>query len=239
MAVAVNTSGVATPATEARSAFAPTAVPKVHWPSVARPSAPVVTWPPARLPPPWVTSNVTWAPATGLSLWSTTFTCGATCTAVPAGAVWLFPALITACAATPASSWMGDDTTADSPAALKRRVRAPVAPRRTRSVNTACPLAPVRTSAVPSRPLAPLAMLAVTRMPRASMGAPARSTTCTMGCGASGAPLAALAPGAVARTSRAGWAAGGVPPSPLAQASEPASSGQSTTGLRFQRIRER
>jgi hypothetical protein len=73
--------------------FAPVIAPRVHVGEVAMPSEPVVTVAgEPRVPPPGATANVTETPATGALPAPVTMTAGAVETAVPGGAVWLFPA---------------------------------------------------------------------------------------------------------------------------------------------------
>lgn len=81
--VAVNVTGVATPATFARNAFAPGEAPIVHDETAATPAALVVVDPGVTLPPPAVTVNVTDTPGTALPYWSMTFTDGGVDTFVP------------------------------------------------------------------------------------------------------------------------------------------------------------
>ena len=93
MAVAANVTGFPKrPAAAAVSVFPPAVVPSVQLPTVARPNTFVVVVPPVTLPPPVATANVTETPETGLLFTSRTITDGAVVTAVPAVAVWLFPA---------------------------------------------------------------------------------------------------------------------------------------------------
>jgi hypothetical protein len=63
-AVALNATAVRVPLDAVRT-FAPVAVPRIHDPTVAIPSAPVVTEPPVTLPPPDETVNVTMVPLIG------------------------------------------------------------------------------------------------------------------------------------------------------------------------------
>ena len=71
----------------AESVFAPEPEPSVQLPTVAMPDASVVALPPATVPPPLVTVNVTGAPADGLPLASLTRTDGSSVTCAPGGAV--------------------------------------------------------------------------------------------------------------------------------------------------------
>jgi hypothetical protein len=73
--VAVNVTGVVTPAAVAVIAFAPATVPSVQLPAVATPSAFVTAVPPP-VPPPDVTANVTLTSGTGLPSEVVTFTLG-------------------------------------------------------------------------------------------------------------------------------------------------------------------
>ena len=82
--------------------FVPAVVPSVQLPTVAIPEAFVVCVPPVRLPPPVATAKVTETTGTGLLFASRTITDGGVATAVPAVAVWLFPALMAICVAAPA-----------------------------------------------------------------------------------------------------------------------------------------
>ncbi len=88
--VALNTTGPplsSTPATAAERALAPASVPRVHAPTVARPSSPVTGVSLLTEPPPSVTLKVTGIPLRGLSSASRTMTDGATGTAAPTVAV--------------------------------------------------------------------------------------------------------------------------------------------------------
>src|SRR5439155_1057279 len=94
--VAVNVTGLSVmPVAVAVSVFGPAVVPSVHEVTVAIPLLPVVTGVVGlTVPPPDATVKVTARPATGLLNWSRTITDGSVVTAVPAVALWLFPALI-------------------------------------------------------------------------------------------------------------------------------------------------
>ena len=74
------------------SVFGPGAVPSVHDPTVAIPSALVTALSPVALPPPLATAKTTVTPGNGSSIAPSTITLGATATAVPAGALWRSPA---------------------------------------------------------------------------------------------------------------------------------------------------
>ncbi len=95
VAVAVKTTGLFTtpPAsTRAASVCSPDADPRTQLPTVTTPCASVVPTPPVTRPPPESTENVTGTPCARLPNASATRTEGAVGTAVPAGAVWAFPA---------------------------------------------------------------------------------------------------------------------------------------------------
>src|ERR1019366_3435698 len=124
---AVNVTGLPmSPALAAVKVFAPANAPSVQLPTVAMPLALVVCAPPARLPPPVATANVTLTPLTGLLFASLTSTLGGVATAVPLVAVWPLPALIAICVAAPAApvavKVRGDPVT---PIAVAVRVSAP------------------------------------------------------------------------------------------------------------------
>src|SRR5215207_10231327 len=88
IAVAVKTTGPATPAAEALRVFGPAPLPSVQLVTVATPLVFVLRGViGSMLPPPPVTLNVTGIPATRLSSASVTTTEGATATAVPVAAV--------------------------------------------------------------------------------------------------------------------------------------------------------
>src|SRR5690348_4610347 len=92
-----------TPGAVAVMVFAPAAVPSVHDVTAAIPFAPVVTGVVgATVPPPEATAKVTATPLTGLPFTSFTITDGAVATALPAVAVWLFPAFTAIWVAAPA-----------------------------------------------------------------------------------------------------------------------------------------
>src|SRR5271157_2086469 len=103
--VAVKVTGlpaIPEPAAVAVRVFVPAAAPSVQLPMVAMPLEPVVCDVPVTLPPPVATAKVTATPPTGFAYWSVTRTAGGTGTAVPVGALWLFPAATAICAAGPA-----------------------------------------------------------------------------------------------------------------------------------------
>src|SRR5213078_1596815 len=102
--VAVNVTGLpVSPVAVAVSEFGPAVGPSVHDVTAAIPFAPVVTGVVGVTePPPDATANVTLTPPTGLPFASRTITEGAVATAVPAGAVWPFPALMAIWVAVPA-----------------------------------------------------------------------------------------------------------------------------------------
>src|SRR5207247_10361058 len=79
------------------------AVASVQLPTVAMPLALVVWLAPVIVPFPGATANVTATPATAFPFASFTITDGGTGTVVPAGCVWLFPALTAICVALPAT----------------------------------------------------------------------------------------------------------------------------------------
>ena len=120
-AVAVNVTELTVPPAAAVSVYTCAGGPSVHAVSDAMPAALVVTvsapplvWLPTVMVSPAlvVGLNVTTPPATGLPEASVNFTDGATATALPAVAVWLFPATIVRVAAAPALSAMVPDTSA-------------------------------------------------------------------------------------------------------------------------------
>src|SRR5690242_16269902 len=102
--VAVNVTGLpVSPVDVAVSVFGPAVGPSVHDVTVAIPLVPVVTAVVGlTVPPPEATANVTATPLTGLPFASRTITEGSTTTAVPAVAVWPFPALTAIEVAAPA-----------------------------------------------------------------------------------------------------------------------------------------
>ena len=82
--------------------FAPAVVPRVHEVTAAIPEEFVVAEPPTTVPAPVATAKVTERPETGLPPESVTRTDGTVVTALPAVALWLFPALSAMVAADPA-----------------------------------------------------------------------------------------------------------------------------------------
>ena len=101
--VAVNVTGEpVSPADVAVRVLLPAVVPSVQLVTAAIPLAFVaIAVVGTTVPPPDATAKVTFTPLTGLLLASRTMTEGATATAVPAVALWPFPALIAICVAAP------------------------------------------------------------------------------------------------------------------------------------------
>ena len=106
--------------------LAPAAVPSVQEVAAAMPEAFVATAPAGSTdPPPVATAKVTATPETGLLLTSRTSTAGGVATAVPAVAVWAFPALTAIWVGAPAVSAMDVEVAVERPVELKLSVRAP------------------------------------------------------------------------------------------------------------------
>src|SRR5690242_2679804 len=128
------------------------------------------------------TAKVTGAPVTTLPLTSRTITDGGVATAVPAVAVWLFPAFTAICVAAPADTTTVVDVTPVRPVAPKESVRLPTSPVILRFANAAAPVALVVAVRVPPSAGLPVARAAVTTTPLWLTGLPAASCSCTTGC---------------------------------------------------------
>ncbi|MBK8006655.1 MAG: hypothetical protein IPK12_22955 [Gemmatimonadetes bacterium] len=157
---------------------------------------------PASVPPvETLTVTATPACATGLLLASRSCTTGCVASSEPLCAVVEGAVVSASCVAVPAPMVMVPELTPVRPGALKASVRPPELPLMARSVKLATPLALLCWVSVPPSVPPPVAMAAVTGTPACATALPARSCTCTAGCGARSAPLCAEAPGAVARPS--------------------------------------
>ena len=104
-------------------------------------------------------------------------------------------------AAAPAPTVTTLDLTEVSVAALKSSTRGPNAPVMARFVNAACPLAMVLIVVVPPTVPPPEKMEATMLTPAELTGLSPTSVICTTGCGESGAPAVADAPGCVVSSS--------------------------------------
>ena len=180
----------------------PTADPRVHLVGAALPSVPVTVVPPCTVPPPDTTAKTTGAPAIGLPAASRTSTVGGFDTSAPATAVCRSPRARVRVAAAPAESCSTGAAALASPLDSNRRFTAPTGPEMERFVKVAFPWASVRTSVVPPSETPSGATSAVTSRPRSATGFPEASWTCTTGCCASGAPLAAATDGVTTKASR-------------------------------------
>jgi hypothetical protein len=173
-------------------ALAPAVVPSVQLVTAAIPLPLVVTGlVGTTVPPPLATANVTLSPATGLPCVSVTSTAGATATAVPAVALWPFPALTAIVVAAPAVP-VPVNVTGPSAPAVAVSVLAPAVVPSVQLVTWAIPLASVLTGVVGSTVPPPPVTAYVTLTP--ATGLLAASRTRTEGGIVTAAPTVALCP---------------------------------------------